>query len=553
MAKLLALAITSRRSAALALCLAAAAVGGAFAPAAASASTSQLAMIQDGGVLGANAQATFEQFRELGANMARITLPWSLIAPNHKSFKKPSGFNATDPNAYRNTWAPYDNALRLAKRYGIAIDLTVTGGAPQWAEAKVPGGYNDFYAFRPNASEYGKFMQAVATRYDGHFTPRGQSSALPAVRFWAIFNEANFGEDLGPQAIDGSKVSIGPMMYRSLASAGWNALQSTGHQHDTIVIGEFAARGISGGPSARAPQGYPGNFGQTKPLEFIRTLYCVDAHFNQLRGNYAKQRGCPTSASASRRFRSQNPALFNSSGVGDHPYPDNGSPVFDGRNQTDFATFPNLGNLASTLDRVSRAYGSHRKLSIYNDEYGYITHPPARSHYVSQATAAYYINWAEYLSWKNSRLKSYMQYLLNDPPQNAGPFAQFDSGLINPNGTHKPTYDAYRLPFYMPKTSFSRTQNVEVWGAVRPAPFLKQDGNGTQSVEIQLQSRGHGAYKTVQRIRITNSGGYFDLKLRFGSGGNVRLAYQYPAVDTFLPLSVGGSTVHSRSFAIKVQ
>jgi hypothetical protein len=134
-------------------------------------------------------------------------------------------------------------------------------------------------------------MKAVATRYSGRYTPPGATSALPRVSFWTIFNEPNFGENLGPQAINGSKVSVAPNMYRKLVNAGWSALHSTGHGHDTILVGGYAARGMQGGRSRRAPEGYPGNFGQTKPLLFIRTLYCVDKNNRLLRGKIARQPG----------------------------------------------------------------------------------------------------------------------------------------------------------------------------------------------------------------------------------------------------------------------
>jgi hypothetical protein len=367
------------------------------------------------------------------------------------------------------------------------------------------------------------------------------------VHFWAIFNEPNFGEDLGPQAIKGSTVSVGPMMYRSLVQTGYRALQATGHGGDTILIGEFAARGISGRPSRGAPQGYPGNYGQTKPLQFIRTLYCLDNSYHQLRGSYAKARGCPTNAAGSRRFRAQNPGLFNTAGMADHPYPDNLSPVRDGRNDPNFAAFPDLGNLARVLDRSTRAYGSGKHFPIYNTEYGYITHPPARPHYVSPNTAAYYINWAEYLSYKNSRVKSYMQYLLTDPPPTAGPYAGFASGLQLPDGTDKATFYAYRMPLYMPRTNISRKQSVEVWGDVRPAPFASLDGFGTQRAQIQLNG------KTISTVPINRPGGYFDIHMKFPTSGSVRLAWPYPSGDSFLSdPNVEGQTIYSRSFSVKV-
>ncbi len=550
------------RRATVTLCAALAGITAAALPSTASASSSQIVMIEDGnevGVSSAGTDATFEQFRALGANTARIIVQWSQIAPDQKSFRRPK-FDATNPNAYPSAnWTPYDNAVRSAHKYGITVDFTVTGGPPQWAEARVPGGYDPYFAYKPNASEYGRFFQAVATRYNGHFTPSHASSALPRVHFWTIFNEPNFGEDLGPQAIDGSRISVGPMLYRAILNAGWSALHRTGHGRDTILIGGFAARGIGPGrPTRRAPQGYPGDFGQTKPLQYIRTLYCVDGRYRELRGNYAKQRGCPTTASASRRFRSQNPALFSASGMSDHPYPSNGSPVTDGRGDPDYATFPDLGNLARTLDQVNRAYGSGKRFAIYNDEYGYITNPPNRAPcrrcapYPSPATAAYYINWAEYLSYKNPRLKSYMQYLLLDPGPNRGVYAGFASGLLTYRGQKKATYYAFNLPVYMPRTSFSRRQSVEVWGDARPAPFMSRDRNGPQSVQIQLQSRGRGRYQNVDTVRINRSGGYFDTKLKFKASGNLRLAYKYPSADPFLPVGVAGTTIYSRSFAIRV-
>src|SRR5204862_4372232 len=132
--------------------------------------SSQITIIQDGGATGATADRTFQQFRELGATATRIVVPWSQVAPDNRSFTRPHNFNGSSPSDYSNeSWAPYDAAVRAGHRYGIAVDFVVAGGAPQWAEAKVPGGWNAFFAFKPNASEYGKFMTAVAKRYSGTY------------------------------------------------------------------------------------------------------------------------------------------------------------------------------------------------------------------------------------------------------------------------------------------------------------------------------------------------------------------------------------------------
>ncbi|MGI8715037.1 MAG: hypothetical protein ACR2NR_18015 [Solirubrobacteraceae bacterium] len=527
-------------------------------PAASLAQSSQIAMIQDGSDL-VNPTATFAEFRALGANTVRVIVPWYYIAPKPSSSTKPN-FNATDPNAYADSnWAPYDNIVNAAKTYGLKVDFTVTGGAPVWAQGKdIPGGakHEDVnFAWKPNAAYYGQFMQALATRYDGSFKPKGQTTVLPAVHFWVIYNEPNFGQDLGPQAINQSKTLVGPMMYRGLVDAGFKALQAH-HKRDTILIGDFAARGfyLSNGKRPGAPEGFPGNYGQTRPLYFLRYLYCVGSNYKPLTGSAAKSVGCPTTKSATRGFRKAHPGLFNASGVGDHPYPSNGTPTNDGK-VTDYATFPELGALANTLDKVNRAYGSGKKYPIYNDEYGYITSPPngqkvtnqpspKKASYVSPATAAYYINWADYLSFKSSRIASYMQYLLQDPMGGKGPYSGFASGLEFNNGKHKPGYDAYRLPVYMPQTSLTKSTNAELWGAARPAPFLSRDG--AQQIAVQLNG------KTIKTVTPGGNGGYFDIKMRFASSGSVRLAYTYPSTDSLLPMSDLGTTVYSRSFNISV-
>ena len=337
---------------------------------------------------------------------------------------------------------------------------------------------------------------------------------------------------------------MGASLYRGIVDAGWKALQSK-HPHDTILIGELAARGFypSNGKHGKTfPQGLPGNYGQTRALYFLRSLYCVGNDYRPLTGNAARAVSCPPS---NRGFRAAHPGLFKASGFGDHPYPESGSPLPDGR-ETDYATFPELGNLGKALDRVNRAYGSRTKYSIYNDEYGYITNPPNAQrghHYVSPAKAAQYINWAEYLSWKSPRIASYMQYLLQDPPNNKGAYAGFASGLEFNTGKHKATYDAYRLPLYMPKTSLRRGSAAEVWGAARPAPLLSRDG--AQSVAVKLNG------KTVQTVR-PGKGGYFDTRVKFNSSGTVQLSYTYPKSDSLLPVSDLGTTVRSRSFGISV-
>ena len=166
---------------------------------------------------------------------------------------------------------------------------------------------------------------------------------------------------------------------------------------------------------------------------------------------------------------------------------------------------------------------------------------------MSPATAAYYINWAEYLSWKNSRIASYMQFLLLDPPPKTGPYAGFASGLYFSDGKPKAVLPAYQLPVYMPKTNLSNGQSAEVWGEARASRFMQTDTKQSQPVQIQFQPNGQGAWTTLQTI---NAAGYFDVHVKIPSNGNLRLSYTYPQTDPFLPVGFAGSAVESRTIKL---
>ena len=533
-------------------------------PARALAQTNQLGMFQDDARMLTVPGPTLQTVRELGAGVVRVTLGWNTVAPA----KRPPGFNPSLPASYpAANWDIYDQIVRDAHADGVAVDFSLTGPAPLWAAGggqPSPGNYGEW---KPSASAFGQFVEAVATRYSGSYDPttdtivHGDPNDLPRVSFWELWNEPNFGMDLAPQAIKGSTVPASAPAYRSLLDAGWRGLGLTGHGRDTIVIGNLDARGSNRTPHSGQPQGLPGNFGATKPLQFVRTLYCVSSSYQELRGAAAAAVGCPTNGAGSRRFRSAHPALFRASGFATHPYPINLPPTEASSTDPDFTEFSELPRLASMLDRVQRTYGSSTRFSIYNNEYGYITNPPNNSsaHFVSPATAASYIDWAEYLSWRNSRIASTMQYLLYDPnPRKAPEFGGFASGLIFYSGTRKPGYDAYRLPLFLPSTTQRGRRSLEVWGGVRPAHFASVDTKGTpQQAQIQFQQGSRGAFTTLRTVTITSPRGYFDLHLSFPASGTVRLAWSYPPNDPLLTpslITTGDSdTAYSRTVKVTVQ
>ena len=106
-------------------------------------------------------------------------------------------------------------------------------------------------AGEPSASDFRQWVEAIGKRYSGHYTPPGQSTPLPRVAFWSIWNEPNYGPE--PHARSRTKNSarsrsLTPPLpqYRKLVEAGWQGSwppAGTRPRPDTILIGETAPRG----------------------------------------------------------------------------------------------------------------------------------------------------------------------------------------------------------------------------------------------------------------------------------------------------------------------
>jgi hypothetical protein len=519
----------------------------------ASGSTQQLTILQDTSFLTSPLTA-LPQARALGARTVRVTISWYGMAPNPGSTRKPN-FDASNPNAYSaDDWGPYDALVQQAHQQGLSVALQITGGAPRWAEGKgAPAVYRRTPddGWRPNASLYGQFVHAVAERYDGRFRPSRSTAALPAVRFWSFWNEPNFGTDLGPQTTNRSTVPVAPMLYRSLLNSAWNAMQQTGHRHDTLLIGELDPLGnalrLFGHPGP-----LPGTTRVTAPLSFIRALYCVAPDGRRLTGTTAARYSCPSSSGAARKFRHQNPALFNATGFAIHPYSFEQAPnTPPSRVSGNYTTFPVLSRLTSALDRATKAHGSGKRFQIYNDEFGYITRPPAGAGFPSQATAATWLNETEYLSYKNRRVASYDQYLINDPAGNRfNPNPGFNTGLYTSTGQPKATLAAFRLPVWLPASRIKAGARTEVWGGARPATVTPVSA---PTVQIQMQKRGRGDWTTIQTVRASKRTGYFDIHPKLPYSGNLRLAYTYPQAQPFLPIGVPGSVIYSRTVKVALR
>jgi hypothetical protein len=271
----------------------------------------------------------------------------------------------------------------------------------------------------------------------------------------------------------------------------------------------------------------------------------VDQNYQPLGGTAAAQRGCPTTAAGSAQFAADNPGLFHASAFAVHPYSQGLPPNQPTPNEPDYAELADLPTLERTLDKLQQVYGSSTQYPIYSTEFGYQTRPPDQERgVVTPQQAAYYLNWSEYMSWLDPRIRSYDQYLLVD-----GANGLFASALKFPNGTPKPGYYAYRMPIMIPsminnngQPVASPGQPIELWGDVRPSHYVRADTGKPQQVDIQFQPATGGPWTTIKTVTLTDPSGYFDIAQSFPSSGNVRTAWSYPH----------GPTIFSRTTTVVI-
>ena len=446
---------------------------------------------------------TLDELRALGVDRLRITMVWRAIAPGNELDTKPEGFDATDHADYPvGAWDRWDTVVRLARDRGMDVNFDVTTPAPDWATG-TPQRQDIDETYEPNADEFGAFVRAAATRYDGDHGPQ-------RVSYWSIQNEPNQPGWLTPQWVqrDGGWVEAAPRLYRAMLEKAWTALQDTGHGSDTILVGETAPKGL------RTTQG------ETRAIDalrFIRRLYCLDDNLQVLAGAAAQAQGCPTENQLA-AFPAANPGLFRATGWAHHPYEllfaPNRKPAW-----RDWATMGNLGDLQGLLRRIHQRYAQPLAgdVPLYLTEFGYQTNPPDRRG-VSPAEQGAYINHAEYIASRNRDVRTLAQFLLRD--DGAPVESTFQSGLRTEAGAPKPAYAAYRFPIHVARPSLRRGQRLRVWGLPRPA------ANGSRPVvEVQFRRRGTKRWRRIGRVTGDPSAGYVNASLRAPGTGAVRLAW----------------------------
>lgn len=461
-----------------------------IAPGAASASRSQLSLIQDDrellGSSGHDPAASMAEIANLGVDVVRTNIIYYKIYRTPRDRKRPSGFNAADPNSPEYDWSAMDRLVGLANDNGLRILGTITGPGPHFTTRK-PGKCRAVPCTKnPKPGDFGKFAAAVAKRYRGK------------IDYYSIYNEPNLFNWLQPQQ---KKPGIGRVqtegvIYRKLFIAAYKSIATFDKaRRNKVYFGEVAA--IS------------------EPLPLMYAALCLDVNGNKFRGRQAKRHGCAGKV-----------AKLNVAGFAVHPYNSGAYGTPQSRTKSEFALpLAYLPRLHRLIDRAKKLGRITRRAPIISTEFGFQSKPPetgvGSGSAPTLAEQARYINESDRLFYADPRVIMVGQYELTDPPETD----VFNSGLrfAETSGrAEKPSYEAYRVPIVVTRLS---SRKVEVYGQVRPG--------GSASVAIQT-SKGGGPFTTVRSVNTSPRGMFKVTVSRKGAAKlRWRLSYVSPGGGFF--------------------
>jgi hypothetical protein len=447
--------------------------------------------MEDEGLLLSNphlAGAAVLAWQEMGVDVVRIHARWWEIAPDRNARRKPSGFNANDPDDPRYDWAALDNAITQIRNAGIRPMVTITGPGPLWTSGDTRK-RNPLW--KPKSSEYASFARAVATRYRDR------------VDRYLLWNEPNQKGWLQPQwDCDRRRRNCKPMsphIYRSLARAATPAIERADRGAE-VVVGELA-------PVGDRPIS---DLTPMKPLIFMRELGCVDSRYKRIRGGEC------------RRFKALKADSF-----GYHPHPKKLAPDKVNRD-TDEAQFADLKRLFTALDKLKARKRLRLGKTFHLTEFGYETKPPDPASGISLALQTRYLQQAAYIAWKTKRVAGLSFYQWDDEPtKNLGSgtrrYFGWQTGLRFNDGKPKPVLSTMPAPFVIDQAKGKRSGLL--WGQVRV--------DGLAAITIQVKERGADDFRDLVTLN-TRSDGTWSRRVTLADRAQYRYRWT-PRPNAFVP------------------
>jgi hypothetical protein len=357
-------------------------------------------------------ERALQQAHDMGATRIRVNMIWANVVNGAKDPTQPA------PIVYG--WAPYDSLIDAAARYGIRVQLTVTGAAPAWATSNRRSG-----VYGPKASSFGDFTRAVATHFKGR------------VDRYSIWNEPNYISWMLP-------FEKGPALYRELYEAAYKQIKRA-DKRALVLMGETSPYAIRKRAIA--------------PLEFLRDVTCATgAKTGGDTGSGALDPGVDPddteAASASVRAaaaKTKPPKLvrgpckpLKADGFAHHPYDYRHKPDYAYRG-SDNATLGSLSRLTGTLQSLAkigalRLPKGSKPPPLYLTEYGYFQ---SGKYALGETVRGTYLRKAYTMAQREKTVVQMLQFSFITPPLNF-PGGYFDLSLLRQDGSATPGYEAVR-------------------------------------------------------------------------------------------------------------
>jgi hypothetical protein len=327
-------------------------------------------------------ERALNQARALGVSRIRANVIWATA-------NRTQADSRSRPANIVYDWRRWDSLIDAAARYGIRVQLTLTGAAPAYATADHRRG-----VFGPNAREFGAFVRAAVRHFKGR------------VDRYAMWNEADLAAWLAP-------FDLAPALYRELYIAGYRAAKSEDPKAK-VLFGELLA--------------YRRSKSELSPLRFIREVTCTTQIKAATRRKPPRMRRGPCKG-------------LHADGFAHHPYDYLHSPS-QPNDDPDGATMAQLWRLTGTLKTLAKLHvlstPAGKELPVYLTEFGYFHTGAYR---ISEARRASYLPRAYAIAQRYPSVREMTQYTLINPPYGLlGSY--FDLGIVGLDGTPLPSYNA---------------------------------------------------------------------------------------------------------------
>lgn len=321
---------------------------------------------------------------QLNVGIMRWDMQWKFVAPTKPADPR----NPADP-AYQ--WAQTDAFVRNAAAHGLQDKVLFTlWRTPDWAASTKA---KPSEVQMPKMADWKAFVAATATRYSGTYTPPGQSTPLPRVKFWETWNEPNASFALRPQKRNGQPIAA--TNYVKLLNALKSEVNKATSFKPTFVAG------------ALYKQGGPNNL---SPIEFMKGMKAAKAKFDVL----------------SMHPYNNTPRLGLRDGVGQ---------------STTNPRFIGVGNFDTFITQANQIFG--RKYPIWVTEFGWATPAPGKSQYTVSFQQQSRFLYESVLRFKQlPQVEAMIWFLIEDNPRRDNG-AWYTTGLRKSDGAQKPSWSSW--------------------------------------------------------------------------------------------------------------